>query len=84
MADLAALQEVGAVQRIPLLGDEAGVADDAAQFFFAGAVMRAGGGDHVLLDHDAAHVVAAEAQAELAGLQPCVTQEDCTFSMLSR
>ena len=31
--------------------------------------MRARGGDDVLLDHDAAHVVAAEPQPELAGLQ---------------
>ena len=63
------VQEVRAVERVALLGHEAGVADDAAQFLFAGAVMRAGGGDDVLLDHDAAHVVAAEAQAQLAGLQ---------------
>src|ERR1022692_1076841 len=63
------IQEIGAVQRVALFGNEAGVADDAPQLFFAGVVMCAGGGDHVLLDHDAAHVVAAEAQADLAGLQ---------------
>src|ERR1039458_5877883 len=62
------IQEIGAVQRVALFGNEAGVADDAPQLFFAGVVVRAGGGDHVLLDHDAAHVVATEAQAELAGL----------------
>jgi hypothetical protein len=79
------VEEIGPVQRVALLGDEAGVADDAAQFLFAGAVVGAGGGDHVLFDHDAAHVVAAEAQAHLAGLQtlrhPGLA---CTFSMLSR
>ena len=38
--------------------------------FFAGMMAGAGRGDHVLFDHDAADVVAAEAQADLAGLQP--------------
>src|ERR1017187_3641134 len=42
---------------------------DAAEFFFAGPVMGAGGGNDVLFDHDAAHVVAAEAQTHLARLQ---------------
>ena len=32
--------------------------------------MRAGGAHHVFLDHDAADVVSAEAQPDLAGLQP--------------
>ena len=57
------IQEIGAVESIPLFGHEAGVADDSAQFFFAGAVVRASGGDHVLFDHDASYVVAAETQA---------------------
>jgi hypothetical protein len=63
-------RKVRPIQRIPLLGHEARVADDAAQFLFAGAMVRAGGRHHVLFDHDAAHVVAAEAQTQLAGLQP--------------
>ena len=42
------IQEIGAVQRVALFGDEAGVADDAPQLFFAGVVVRAGGRDHVL------------------------------------
>src|SRR5581483_8132223 len=31
--------------------------------------MRAGRGDHVFLNHDAADIVAAETQTQLAGLQ---------------
>ena len=64
------VQKVSAIKGIALFRNEAGIADDAAQLFFAGAVVRAGRGDDVLLDHDAAHIVAAEAQAKLAGLQP--------------
>src|ERR1017187_254058 len=63
------VQKIRSIQRVALLGDEAGIADDAAEFLFAGPVVGAGGGDHVLFDHDAAYVVAAETQAHLAGLQ---------------
>src|ERR1017187_199254 len=63
------VQKIGSVERVPLFGDEARVADDAAQFLFGGAIVGAGGGDDVLFDHDAAHIVAAEAQPELAGLE---------------
>ena len=42
---------------------EAGVADDAAQFFFGGAVAGACGFDYVLFEHDGAYVVAAEVEA---------------------
>jgi len=68
-AGAASVQEESAIQRVPLPWDEAGVADDAAELFFGGAVVGAGGGDDVLLDHDAAHVVAAETETELAGLE---------------
>ncbi len=64
----ASIQKIGAVEGVALLGDEAGIADDAAQFLFAGAMMGARGGDHIFFDHDAAYVVAAEAQPKLAGL----------------
>src|SRR5262245_49992814 len=63
------IQKVRPIQRIPLLGDEAGIADHAPQFFLARTMMRARGGHHVLLDHDAADVIAAEAQPYLASLQ---------------
>src|SRR5437016_3382554 len=78
------IQEIRAVQRIPLLGDEPRIANQAAQLFLRRLVMRARGADHVFLDHDAAHVVAAEPQPELAGLSPGVTHDDCTFRMLGR
>src|SRR5580692_405714 len=66
----ASIQEVGAIKSIALFGDEARVADHTAQLFFRGLMMRAGRRDHVLLDHDAADVVAAETQSELADLEP--------------
>ena len=59
----------GPIERVALRGLEAGVADDAAQLFFGGAVGDAGGAHHVLFQHDRAHVVAAEAQAHLADFQ---------------
>jgi hypothetical protein len=54
------IQKVSAIQRIALFGDEARVADHPAQLFLACLMVRAGGGDHVLFDHDAAHVVTAK------------------------
>ena len=45
------------------------VADHAAQILFGRLMVRAGRRHHVLLDHDAADVVAAEPQPQLAGFQ---------------
>src|SRR3954454_6570382 len=64
------IQEVGTIQRVALLRNEAGIADDTPQFLFAGAMVRAGSRDHIFLNHDTADVVAAESQPELAGLEP--------------
>ena len=41
------VQEVLPIQRVTLGGAEAGVADNAAQFFFGGAVGYAGGADYI-------------------------------------
>jgi hypothetical protein len=41
------VQEVLPVQRIPLRGAKAGVADYSSQFFFGGAVGYTGGADYV-------------------------------------
>jgi len=62
------VHEVLVIQRVALGGAEAGVADDAAQLLFRGAVGDAGGAHHVLLKHHRTDVVAAEAQTELADL----------------
>ena len=48
-----------------MAGLEACVADDAAEFFFSGAVRGSGGADYVFFEHDGAYVVASEAEAEL-------------------
>ena len=58
------VEEHGAVEGVALDGFEAGVADDAAEFFFGGAVAGAGGFDYVLFEHDGAYVVAAKVEAE--------------------
>ena len=63
------VEEEGAVEGVALDGAEAGVADDAAKFFLGGAVLGAGGADDVFFEHDAADVVAAEAEAHLQDLQ---------------
>ena len=57
------VEEHGAVEGVALDGLEAGVADDAAEFFFGGAVAGAGGLDDILFKHDGAYVVAAEVEA---------------------
>ena len=67
--EAALIEEHGAVEGVALDGLEAGVADDAAEFFFRGAVAGAGGFDDVLFEHDGAYVVAAEAQAQLEDLE---------------
>lgn len=45
------VEEHGAVEGVALDGFEAGVADDAAEFLFRGAVGYAGGADHVFFQH---------------------------------
>ena len=52
----------------PALGDEARVLDVAGDLGFRETEVGTGGGDHVLLDHQAAEVVGAEAQRDLADL----------------
>src|SRR5688572_27685971 len=63
------IQKIRAVQGIALLGNETCVANHAAQFLFAGAMMGPGSRNHVFLDHDTAYVVASEAEPELACFQ---------------
>src|SRR4029077_1306893 len=60
------LQRVRAVEGVALGGDEAGVGDDAAEFAFVGAILHAGGEHDVFFDEDAADVVGAELQTDLA------------------
>jgi hypothetical protein len=57
------VQKHGPVERIPLHGLEAGVADDSSQFFFRSAVAGAGGSDYIFFEHHRAYVVAAEVKA---------------------
>ena len=64
------VQEKFRVQGVALGGTETGIADDAPQLFFRGAIANPGRPHHVLLDHHRAYIVAAEAQAGLADLQP--------------
>jgi len=45
------IQEVRPVQRVPLHGAEAGVADDAAELLFCGAIRHAGGTHHIFFQH---------------------------------
>src|SRR5580693_4876216 len=63
-----ALQYVGAVQSVALRGHVAGILNDAAEFAFIRAVAYAGGEDHVFLNQDAAYIVGAELQTQLADL----------------
>ena len=65
----ALIQKHRAVERVALDGLEAGVADDAAQLFFGGAVRGAGRADDIFFEHDRTHVVTAEVEAELENLQ---------------
>ncbi len=73
-------QRVTAVERVALRGDEAGVGDDAAEFAFVGAVFYAGGEDDIFFDEDAADIVGAELQTDLADLD----SRREPWSMLSR
>ena len=56
------------VVHVAALGGEAGVLDVTDDLEFVHAVRRAGGPDDVFLDHDRAHVVGAEQQAQLPHL----------------
>src|SRR5690606_27711121 len=58
------------VEHVPPAGLEAGLGDDAAELVVGGAESGAGGGDDVFFDHEAAQVVGAESQGELADAQP--------------
>ena len=49
------------VEDVALLRREAGGADEVAEHSFVGFVVRAGGGDDVLFDHNRTHIVCAEA-----------------------
>ena len=59
-------QGVGTVEGVALGGDEAGIGDHAAKFAFVGAIANAGGVHDIFFDQDAADVVGAELQADLA------------------
>ena len=50
VSELALVEEHGAVEGVALDGLEAGVADDAAEFFFCGAVRGARSFDDVLFE----------------------------------
>jgi len=54
------------VTKTLLGGDKAGIRDDAAEFAFVGAIADACGVDDVFFDQNAADVVGAELQADLA------------------
>ena len=64
-----ALIDVAFVEAGALARNEPCVGDDASEFAVVGAIASTGRADHVLFDHDAAHVVHAESQAHLANLQ---------------
>jgi len=59
-------QRVGAIQSVALGGDEAGAGDDTTKFTFVGAIADTGGVDHVFFDQNAADIVGAELQTDLA------------------
>src|ERR1700680_714606 len=63
------VEEVRAVQRIPLHRFKPGIANDMAQLFFRGAVGHARSSHHVFLEHYGTNVIAAEAEAHLADFQ---------------
>src|SRR5882762_700062 len=63
---LNSFQRIAAIEGVALGGDEAGVGDDAAEFAFVGAIFHSGGEDYVFFDQDAADVIGAELQSDLA------------------
>ena len=66
--DIYLVEEVGPVEGVALFGDEARIADDTAEILFRRLELGAGLGNHVLLNHHGADVVAAETEADLAHL----------------
>src|SRR5581483_7856128 len=58
------------IPHVSLPWDVAGLADGGLDLLQRQVVDRAGRGDDVLLDHQAAHVVGAEEERQLADLQP--------------
>jgi hypothetical protein len=63
------IEEHGAVEGVALDGLEAGVADNAAEFFLGGAVAGACRFDYIFFEHDGAYVVAAEVEAQLENFE---------------
>src|SRR5689334_10397786 len=59
-------QRVRTIQSVALGGNKAGVGNDAAEFAFVGAVLHSSGEDDIFLDENAADVIGAELQADLA------------------
>jgi len=78
------VQKVGSIERIPLLGDEARVTDDAAQFLFGGAIVAPAAETTFSSIMMLPTSLPPKRRPSWQVLRPCVTQEDCTFSMLSR
>src|SRR6516162_7815093 len=64
------IQEEFLVQRVTLGGTKTGIAYDASQLLFGGAIAHPGRTYDILLDHDRSNVVAAKAQSHLANFQP--------------
>ena len=62
------VQKISPIERIALQGTEARLGDESAKLALIGGVLAAGGTHNVLLDQDAAHVIAAEAEGDLADL----------------
>src|SRR5213595_3676034 len=60
------LQRVTAIKCVALGGEEAGVGDDAAEFAFVGSVFHSGSKDNVFFNKNAADIVRAELQTDLA------------------
>src|SRR5580698_5695340 len=65
----ALVEEHRPVERVTLHRLEACIANDATQLFFSRTVGGARGLHHVLLEHHASHVIAAEAQPHLQHLE---------------
>ena len=53
------------IKNVPLLRNEAGFANQVLQHFLIRVVVRAGGGNDVLFDHDRAHVVRPKTEGNL-------------------
>src|SRR5436190_15803267 len=68
---------------LALLGRVAGVGNQALHLTQIGAIRRAGGRDDVLLHHQRAEIVRAEAQRHLPTFIPIVTQDAWMFGTSS-